>query len=96
MNTADFEELKIIGQMKAEHQTEKSIKPVVSKKENAIIAYYPIITQPLCLQCHGAPGKEINPETVEVIAQLYPLDRAIGYQTNEVRGLWKVIMEMEL
>lgn len=95
MNTADFDELQIIGEMKAAHKTEKGIVPIISKKENAIIAYYPILTQPLCLQCHGNPGKEISPETADVIAQLYPLDRAKGYEVNQVRGMWKVIMDME-
>jgi len=95
MNTAEFEELKIIGQMKAAHKTEKGIQPILSRKENSIIAYYPIITQPLCLQCHGNPGKEISPETAEVIAELYPLDKATGYEVNQVRGMWKVIMDME-
>ena len=96
MNTADFDELKIIGKMKAAHKTEKGIEPILSKKENSIIAYYPILTQPMCLQCHGNPGKEISPETAAVIAQLYPLDKATGYEANEVRGMWKVIMDANL
>lgn len=94
MNTADFDELRIIGKMKAAHKTEKGIEPILSRKENSIIAYYPILTQPMCLQCHGNPGKEISPETADVIAQLYPLDKATGYEANQVRGMWKVIMDL--
>lgn len=96
MNTADFDELQIIGEMKRAHKTEKGIEPILSKKENSIIAYYPILTQPMCLQCHGNPGTEISPETADVIAQLYPLDKATGYEVNQVRGMWKVIMDADL
>ena len=41
----------------------------------------------MCLQCHGEKGKNIQPKTLEKIAQLYPNDLATGYKENEVRGL---------
>lgn len=90
MNTADFEELKIIGKMKDELRSGNKINEVAVVEDHYVTTYYPILTQPLCMQCHGVKGKDINPETDRVIAALYPLDKATGYGINEVRGMWKV------
>lgn len=92
MNTADVEELKIIGEMKRVHSSGQSVDPVMVQTANGAIGYYPIIMQPLCLQCHGIPEREIKPETAAVIAQLYPVDKATGYKEGDLRGLWKVTM----
>jgi len=46
--------------------------------------------QPLCLTCHGQPEKELTFQTDSLIHTLYPKDKATGYQTNQVRGLWRI------
>lgn len=59
--------------------------------ENGVTHYYfPIVTNNLCLQCHGAPGQDVAPEVGERLAALYPDDQALGYGPNQLRGLWKV------
>ncbi len=52
--------------------------------------YFPIITNELCLQCHGAPGQQVTPEVGARLAERYPNDEALGYGPNQLRGLWKV------
>lgn len=47
----------------------------------------------LCLQCHGEPGKELTEEVARKITELYPDDKATGYQLGEWRGIWKVTFE---
>ena len=54
------------------------------------IYYYPIYVDPVCLNCHGTIGTEVNPEVAEKIAQLYPDDKATGFQKGDPRGLWSV------
>jgi hypothetical protein len=49
-----------------------------------------VLANPLCLQCHGDPRKEIAPETLAAIQQRYPDDRAIGFKLGDLRGLWRV------
>lgn len=44
----------------------------------------------LCLQCHGEKGKELTAEAAQKLQELYPEDKATGYQLGEWRGLWKV------
>ncbi len=56
-----------------------------------LVYYKPIKTaMPACLNCHGAPGEDINPAAFEKIQTLYPEDKATGYDLNEFRGLWKI------
>ena len=52
--------------------------------------YFPIVTNNLCLQCHGVSGQDVPPEVGALIAELYPDDQAMGYGPNQLRGLWKV------
>jgi hypothetical protein len=52
--------------------------------------YTPIITQPLCLNCHGELGSDVEDKLYVRIRSQYPQDKAIGYGLTEVRGLWKI------
>ncbi len=47
----------------------------------------PIMTQPLCLTCHG---QELQPEVAGKIAELYPEDQATGFREGEFRGVFWV------
>jgi len=49
-----------------------------------------VISNPLCLQCHGTPGQEISPTTLAAIQKLYPADKATGYKLDSLRGLWSI------
>lgn len=45
----------------------------------------PIMVQPLCLTCHGS---QPAPDVAERIAELYPDDKATGFQTGDLRGVF--------
>jgi hypothetical protein len=55
-----------------------------------VFYYEPIMMKPLCLNCHGEPGKQINEATFNAIKANYPKDKAMGYKEGEFRGLWVV------
>ena len=82
-NIANAEELKLIEQYKKQLLAGELLKPV--RTENHY--YEPLVTNLMCLQCHGEPGKNIQPKVAAKIAKLYPNDLAMGYKENEVRGL---------
>jgi len=52
--------------------------------------YSPIVTNAMCLQCHGTPGKELNSQTDKKIKSRYPEDKATGYGVDEVRGIFSI------
>jgi cytochrome c553 len=89
-NKANTEELQYIAQFKKELAAKKEIKPVVVEKGNKVQFYYPIETNTMCLQCHG---KQIKREVSKQIMKLYPKDLAIGYNENEVRGIWSITFD---
>ncbi len=45
----------------------------------------PILTQPLCLTCHGAA---LAPDVAERIGSLYPEDEAVGFDVGDLRGVF--------
>lgn len=49
-----------------------------------------IIGDALCLNCHGQPGKELRTETLKAINALYPDDKAVNYNTGDLRGMWSI------
>lgn len=66
------------------------LSPKLVMKDDSVIFYKPIITQALCLNCHGVPGKDITFSNDSLIQSLYPRDKAVGYQVNQMRGLWRI------
>ena len=66
------------------------LSPKLVMKDDSVIFYKPIITQALCLNCHGVPGKDISFSNDSLIQALYPRDKAVGYQANQLRGLWRI------
>ncbi len=46
-----------------------------------------IVAAPLCLTCHG---KSVAPEVAAAIDELYPDDRATGFEAGDLRGVFWV------
>ncbi len=47
----------------------------------------PILLQPLCLTCHG---EVLAPDVASHIHELYPEDRAVGFNVGDLRGVFWV------
>ena len=94
-NQANPKELEHISFFKEQMASDKSVEPIVELLDNEVNFYYPIITNTLCLQCHGTPNEQIEPETLTAIRNLYPRDQAVGYGTNEMRGIWSINFETD-
>ncbi|MCA0131692.1 c-type heme family protein [Winogradskyella alexanderae] len=89
-NQANETELDFINKFKNDLKDGNEIKPAVIENENTVTVYYPITTNSMCLQCHGKIDKDIVPEVSERLATLYPKDKAVGYDINQVRGIWNI------
>jgi len=91
-NAANNMELEYIKHAKLEIEKNGSAKPKLITSNEKMIAYYPIITNSLCLQCHGNIETDISKETKTAIQINYPEDKATGYDVNELRGIWVIEM----
>lgn len=92
-NKASSEELNYIKKSKNLIENGKKVMPVVQEINNKMVGYYPIVTNQMCLQCHGMPNTQILPTTLSKIKELYPTDKATGYGENELRGIWVIEMD---
>ncbi|MCK0160986.1 DUF3365 domain-containing protein [Allomuricauda sp. F6463D] len=93
-NLANAEELIHIESFKKIISEGDSIKPVVSETSGEVHFYYPIVTNAMCLNCHGIPEKNIAPEVLTHLTELYPDDQATGYGPDEVRGIWSIVFDL--
>jgi cytochrome c2 len=90
-NKASNEEAQLISMFQQKIDSEENYKPVVQTLENGKKQFYaPIVTNQMCLQCHGTPNKTVTSETLETLKKRYPKDLALGYDVNQVRGLWSI------
>ncbi len=48
-----------------------------------------LVTQPICLNCHGDPEK-MPPDVKAKLASEYPNDKAVGYSAGMIRGLLSI------
>lgn len=94
-NAANKEELGYITYFKKLTAAGKEPKPIVKTENGEVDFYYPISTNAMCLQCHGKPKDQIQPETMTTLKNLYPNDKAMGYDVNEVRGLWAINFDVD-
>jgi mono/diheme cytochrome c family protein len=92
-NAAEAEELDYINEAKSAIQSQGTANPKILDKGNKVVGFYPIMTNDMCLKCHGASTKDIEAKTLDNIRRLYPEDKATGYAVNELRGIWVVEME---
>lgn len=89
-NKADDFGLAQIDYLRAEKAAGNPLGAIIMESDGHFKGYYPIVTNAMCLACHGQPGRDIDGPTLRKIKTLYPKDKAMGYGPDEVRGLWVV------
>jgi hypothetical protein len=89
-NRANAKELTYISKFKVLMANNEKINPIVVEEAGKVNFYFPIETNAMCLQCHGAVEQELKFSTYEKIKALYPTDEAIGYNIDQVRGMWSI------
>lgn len=92
-NQANAEELAYIETFKQVVAKGEEPSPIVKELDTKVQVFYPITTNTMCLQCHGEPNETIEPATRKKLTLLYPKDKAIGYDVDEVRGIWSIIFD---
>ncbi|MCA0153886.1 c-type heme family protein [Winogradskyella vincentii] len=89
-NLASKTELTYIEKFKNDLKAGIEVQPIITENNSSVNVYYPIVTNSMCLQCHGKPTENIEPRVLDRLATLYPNDKAIGYNVNQVRGIWDI------
>ena len=89
-NRAEGRALEYLQSGHAALKSGAAVEPVGFQGDGMYTAFVPILTNEMCLQCHGTAGNELLPATQERIRESYPDDEAVGYAANELRGMWVV------
>ncbi|MBI4664893.1 MAG: DUF3365 domain-containing protein [Nitrospinae bacterium] len=93
-NVPDDYEAAVLNKMekdKAEGKLQEAYVEVVSTGGKKNLRFMkPIITEALCLNCHGTADK-LNPEAAQAIKANYPDDKATGYGADQLRGAFSVV-----
>lgn len=69
----------------------EAVETVIENGKRYLRYLKPIIIQPMCLSCHGAPG-QIPGEVSALLSERYPRDKATGYKAGELRGAFSVTL----
>jgi nitrate reductase cytochrome c-type subunit len=93
LNKANKLEKSIIVAIKEQLKNGETPKPEIREVKGKMVTYYPIVTNAMCLQCHGKVNETVQQKTFEKINDFYPNDKATGYTVNQLRGLWVVEMQ---
>ena len=94
-NKANKKEADYISKSKDILAKGEEIKPEMTEVNGKLVGYYPIITNQICMQCHGNQKTDVMQETLTQLEKLYPDDKGMGYKINELRGIWVVEMDKE-
>jgi len=88
-NTGDAGERGILEEFRADIQAGNREAAVRFEVEADGSARYmkAIITQPMCLACHGPT---LAPEVESAVLQRYPVDQATGFSVGDLRGAFVV------
>lgn len=89
-NKASLKETSLIEQYKYNLINKKKMTALVETATGGHYIYYsPIVTDALCMQCHGS-SNEIDETVKTKLRELYPNDQAVDYTIGQVRGIWRI------
>lgn len=94
LNAASEDERLMISKFSEDFFNGEFPQPNVIKIENRAIFYQPILVNENCMKCHGKLSEQIDKDLYAKILELYPDDKAVGYEPGQVRGLWKLVFNL--
>ena len=90
-NEMDEVESKIFKQYIFDYLNKRPLDPRIALNSEGNPVYYkPIITNNMCLTCHGTPGSTMSKELAGKIREIYPDDKAINFEDGQPRGMWAI------
>lgn len=89
-NAANAQEQMVLDIWEEKLAIQEELKPTLFEDDENAHFYAPITIKPQCLNCHGQPGQTMPQTNADFIANLYPKDKAVGYNLDELRGMWHI------
>ncbi len=90
-NAMDDVESKIFKQYIIDYLHGRNLDSRIAlNSEGHPVFYKPIMTNSMCLNCHGSPGSTMSEDLAGKIKELYPDDKAINFEDGQPRGMWAI------
>jgi hypothetical protein len=92
-NFPDFQEADILDAYAYNSENGLESEPNIQKIENGEMYLYTkaiIFPGGVCLNCHGEPDSQISAQVSEALSKFYPEDKAVGYKSGDLRGMWSL------
>lgn len=67
---------------------------VMTHSETSTVIHQPILTQAVCLKCHGAT-EDFSTELKQLLAEHYPNDQATRFKVDELRGAFRIELQSQ-
>lgn len=90
-NRPDSLETRVLQAWQGEMTAGRKLQAAIFRDEGKVHYLKPILMQAMCMNCHGAPQKNIQPNTLAAIRKHYPGDLAVDFEEGELRGSWHLI-----
>jgi hypothetical protein len=78
----------------AQEKAGTELQPVVQAISNEKASFFaPIRMMDVCQKCHGTIGETMDEADYASIKTLYPDDKATGFKTGDLRGMWSITFQ---
>jgi len=91
-NVSNLEETAMIVNYQTQLDNGEELNPILNETNDLATFYMPIVTNDMCMKCHGSADK-IEKSTLAEINRLYPKDMALDYSPKQIRGVWRIEMK---
>jgi len=89
------QQLERLAELHRREELPEEVVEVLQEDDRRTLRYlWPIVLQPMCLQCHGDPTT-FDPATRQLLEERYPEDEAVGYEVGDLRGAVSVTVDLE-
>jgi len=88
-NKLNEQEKKLFAEIESAHIKGEDVKGELIEESGHEVYYKPIFVKGLCLACHGSE-EQIGEDNLRIITDLYPSDKATGFEMGDLRGFWKI------
>jgi len=75
-----------------ENLKEVLVQKIVKGMNTHFRYYKPMVIKPVCVFCHG-PGENMAPDLTKKLKNIYPDDKATGYNIGDFRGIVRVSVQ---
>lgn len=96
LNAASNRGIEMIERYIVQLNEGNQLVPLVVAENGQITYYSPVVlSSPMCLSCHGEYDS-IDLNVRKVLNERYPDDKAVDFELNEIRGMFKIVFDKEM